>query len=50
MGWLLAPSMAAVTGPFLTHAGSNTYWYAVIVLNVRTRKRSIDRSQCRTGR
>jgi CubicO group peptidase (beta-lactamase class C family) len=36
LGWMLAPSIAAVAGPFLTHAGSNTYWYAVIVLNPRT--------------
>jgi CubicO group peptidase (beta-lactamase class C family) len=33
LGWLLSPSLAGVTGPFLTHSGSNTYWYAVIVLN-----------------
>jgi CubicO group peptidase (beta-lactamase class C family) len=36
LGWLLAPSIAAVTGPFLIHAGSNTYWYAVIVLKPST--------------
>jgi CubicO group peptidase (beta-lactamase class C family) len=32
LGWLIAPTVAGVKGPFLTHAGSNTYWYAVIVL------------------
>ena len=36
LGWMLAPSIAALTGPFLTHAGSNTYWYAVIVLKPNT--------------
>jgi hypothetical protein len=34
--WNLASSMAGVTGPFLSHAGSNTFWYAVIVLKTNT--------------
>ena len=32
LGWALRASLHGVPGPFLTHAGSNTYWYAVIVL------------------
>jgi CubicO group peptidase (beta-lactamase class C family) len=36
LGWSVSDSLGGARGPFLTHAGSNTYWYAVIVLNTRT--------------
>ena len=36
LGWDLTPTIGGVAGPFLTHAGSNTLWYAVIVLEPRT--------------
>ena len=36
LGWMLTPTIQGVPGPFLTHAGSNTLWYAVIVLAPRT--------------
>ncbi len=36
LGWIVSPTLDGHDGPFLTHAGSNTFWYAVIVLAPKT--------------
>ena len=36
LGWRRQPSMAGMTGPFLSHSGSNEFWFAVIALRPST--------------
>lgn len=36
LGWRNQPTMAGVTGPFISHSGSNDMWFAIIVLRPGT--------------